>query len=94
MVGILKLQLLLPGSHSLKDKRACLRRIQAKVSQQFNISVTECGDQEMWQSTVLGFGVVGSNARVIDSVLQKVPAFVNRLNLAVIGRSETEVFHC
>ena len=94
VVGVLKIDLILVENHSLKDKRSVLRRIQAKVSGKFNISVTECGDQDLWQSAVLGFGVVGSNTRVIDATLRQVVAFVDDMKLAELGKSEIDVFHC
>ncbi|MFQ5903510.1 MAG: DUF503 domain-containing protein [Candidatus Binatia bacterium] len=94
VVGILKLSLILAGNHSLKGKRGVLRRIQARVSHQFNISVTECGDQDLWQSALLGFGTVGSSRQVVEATLQKVVDFIDRLGLAQVGEAETEVFYC
>ena len=94
VVGVLKINLILAENHSLKGKRSVLRRIQAKVASKFNISVTECGDQDLWQSAVLGFGVVGTNARVIDATLQQVLALVDDMKLAELGESDVEVFHC
>lgn len=94
VVGVLKLSLVLAENHSLKEKRGVLKRIQARVSHQFNISVTECGDQDLWQSAVLGFGVVGSSRQVVEATLQKVIDFVDGLGLAEVGESETEFFYC
>ena len=94
IVGVLKLNLVLPENHSLKGKRGVLKRIQARVSNQFNISVTECGDQDLWQSAILGFGVVGSSRAVIEATLQKVVDFVDSLGLAEVGNAEVEIFHC
>jgi len=94
VVGVLKLHLVLPENHSLKGKRGALKRIQARVSNQFNISVTECGDQDLWQSSVLGFGVVGSSRPVIEATLQKVVDFVDDLGLAQVGNAEVEFFYC
>jgi uncharacterized protein YlxP (DUF503 family) len=93
-VGILKLNLILPENHSLKGKRGVLRRIQSRVSNQFNISVTECGDQDLWQSAVLGFGVVGSSHQVVDATLRKVVNFIDCLRLAQVGKAHIEVFPC
>ena len=93
-MGVLKLSLILAENHSLKGKRGVLRRIQARVSQQFNISVAECGDQDLWQSAVLGFGVVGSSHQVVEATLQKVVDFVDGLGLAQVGEVETEFFYC
>ena len=94
VVGVLKLALILPENHSLKGKRGVLKSIQARVANQFNVSVAECGDQDLWQSAVLGFGVVGSDARVVEATLQKVVEFVDCLNLAQLRDSGIEVFHC
>ena len=93
-MGVLKLSLILAENHSLKGKRGVLRSIQARASNQFNISVAECGDQDLWQSAVLGFGVVGSSHQVVEATLQKVVEFVDGLGLAEIGEVETEFFYC
>ena len=93
VVGVMKLSLRLPENHSLKGKRGILRRIQARVTNKFHISVTECDDQDLWQSAVLGFGVVGSDSRIVDATLQKIVTFVDDLKLAQVGRSEIEIFH-
>lgn len=94
VVGVLKLSLILPENHSLKGKRGVLRKLQARVSRQFNISVTECSDQDLWQSAVLGFGVVGSSHRIVEATLQKVVDYIDRMNLAQLGKAETEFFYC
>jgi len=94
VIGVLKLRLVLPENHSLKGKRGVLKRIQARVGNQFNISVTECGDQDLWQSAVLGFSVAGTSAPVVEATLQKVVDFVDDLGLAQIGAAETEMLYC
>ena len=55
VVGVLKLKLIIPENHSLKGKRGVLKSVQARVANQFNVSVTECGDHDLWQSAILGF---------------------------------------
>ena len=70
-----------------------LKSIQARVSNQFNISVAECGDQDLWQSAVLGFGAVGSSRPIVEATLQKVVEFVDGLGLAQVGETETEFFY-
>ena len=94
VVGVLKLCLVLPENHTLKGKRGVLKRIQARVAHQFNISVTECGDQDLWQSSVLGFGVVGSSRPIIEATLRKVVDYVDDLGLAQVGNAEVEFFYC
>ena len=94
IVGVLKLSLVLPENHSLKGKRGVIKRIQARVADKFNISVGECGDQDLWQSAVLGFAVVGSSDPVVQATLQKVVDFVDGMGLAQVGDSSSEIIHC
>ena len=94
VVGVLKLSLVIPENHSLKGKRGVLKRIEARVSNQFNISVTECGDQDLWQSAILGFGIVGSSQPVVQATLQKVVDFVDDMGLAELGDAQVEFFYC
>ena len=94
IVGVLKLNLLIPENHSLKGKRGVIKRIQARVAQRFNISVAETGGQDLWQSTVLGFAVVGSSRPIIEATLNQVVEFVDQLGLAEVGESGIEFFYC
>jgi uncharacterized protein len=94
VVGILKLELKIPESHSLKGKRGVLKSIQARVSNQFNVSVTECGDQDLWQSAILGFAAAGTSQPVVEATLQKIVDFVEALGLAELGEAAFEWFHC
>jgi uncharacterized protein len=94
IVGVLKLNLLIPENHSLKGKRGVLKRIQARVANQFNVSVTECDHQDLWQSAILGFGAVGSSRAVVEATLQRVVEFVDELGLAQVGETGMEFFYC
>jgi uncharacterized protein len=94
VVGVLKLRLLIPENHSLKGKRGVLKRIQARVADQFNVSVTECDDQDLWQSAVLGFAAAGTSQPVVEATLQKVVDFIDALGLAELGEAGSEFFFC
>jgi uncharacterized protein len=94
VVGILKLQLAIPENHSLKGKRGVVKSIQARVGNEFNVSVTECGDQELWQSAVLGFAAAGTSQMVVEATLRRIVDFVDNLGMAQLGVAEVECFHC
>jgi uncharacterized protein YlxP (DUF503 family) len=93
VVGILKLRLLIPENHSLKGKRGVLKSIQSRVTNHFNVSVTECDDQELWQSAILGFAAAGTSQPVVEATLNKVVNFVDSLGLAELGETQFECFH-
>jgi uncharacterized protein len=94
VIGVLKLSLRIAENHSLKGKRGVVKRVQARVSQQFNVSVAECGDQDLWQSSQLGFAAVGSSRPIVEATLNKIVEFVDRLGLAEVGAYDTEIFYC
>jgi len=94
VIGVLKLSLLIAENHSLKGKRGVLKRVQARVSQQFNVSIAECGDQDLWQSSLLGFAAVGSSRAIVEATLNKIVEFVDSLGLAQVGAYDTEIFYC
>jgi uncharacterized protein YlxP (DUF503 family) len=91
---VLKLSLILAENHSLKGKRGVLKRVQARVAHQFNVSVAECGDQDLWQSALLGFAAAGSSRQIVEATLNNIVEFVDRLGLAQVGESDTEIFYC
>lgn len=93
-MGVLKIKLLLAENHSLKGKRGVLKRIQARTAHQFNISVTECDDQDLWQSAVLGFVAAGTSQSVVEATLQSVVDFIETLGLAEVRETGSEFYHC
>jgi len=94
VVGVLKLKLMISANHSLKGKRGVLKSIQSRVGNQFNVAVTECGDQELWQSAVLGFAAAGTTQPGVERILSSVVDFIDSLGLAELSDSEMECFHC
>jgi uncharacterized protein YlxP (DUF503 family) len=94
VVGVLKVNLLLPENHSLKGKRGVLKRIQARVANRFNLSVTYWGDQDLWKSAVLGFGLIGTHKESIEKTLKKIVDFVDEIGLAQVADSDIEFFYC
>ena len=94
VVGVLKLKLIIPENHSLKGKRGVLKRVQSRVANQFNVSVTECDDQELWQSAVLGFAAAGTSQPIVEATLNKIVDFIDGLGLAQVNGAEVACFHC
>lgn len=75
-VGILKVKLRLPDNHSLKGKRQAIKPIVARVKNQFNVSVAEIDDNDLWQLAMLGICCVSNDQRFTNEVLSKVVDFI------------------
>jgi uncharacterized protein YlxP (DUF503 family) len=93
VVGVLRLELLLPENHSLKGKRSVLRAIKARVQNKFNVSIAECEDHDLWQRTTLGVSQVGSDRAHVDACLREVVRFIDGLGLAELGQERVEFLH-
>ena len=91
IVGAAAIEIHVHGSQSLKSKRGVVRSIAQRVRNRFNISVAEVGGQGTWQLAVIGLTTVGSDRRVIRSVLERALVFVEELHLAEVLRSDMEL---
>ncbi len=71
-VAVVQLELHIPTSRSLKEKRAALRPIVEGIRHRFLVSVAEVGYQDKWQRALVGMAVVsdsyGHAVEVVDNV--------------------------
>ena len=73
------MELYLPGSSSLKDKRKVLRSLKDRLAGRFNLSIAEIDHQELWQRSLLGMVLISSDRGVLQRSLQGVQAEIERL---------------
>ena len=93
VVGTLSVTLQVTTSTSLKEKRQVIRSLTARLRQTFNVAVAEVGDQDLWQSAIIGVACVSENARHADEMCQKVLNFVDRDGEALVLGSRFELVH-
>jgi uncharacterized protein len=80
VVGVLRIELLIPGVESLKEKRMVLRSLKDRLKNNFNISVSEVGMQDKWQRAVLGAAGVSGDKAYLNGQLDKVIDYIERFN--------------
>jgi hypothetical protein len=78
VVGIVSLRFVIPGSHSLKDKRRRLRAVKDRLRGQFNLSIAEVDAQDVWQTAVLGLSAVGTDRAYVEGLLDQAIQMVRR----------------
>jgi hypothetical protein len=71
-VGLLTLEIHLPYSHSLKEKRAVLRKIRDRLRSRFNVAVAELDHRDVWQVATLGVVSISDSQQLLDAVLRDV----------------------
>ena len=85
---LLRLELLVPGSRSLKEKRGPLKSLQARLQQRFGCAVAEVDHQDDRMRATLGVALVSGDGAHLAERIQAVKAFAGgdpRLNLVSAG---------
>lgn len=93
VVGVCHINLSIPGAHSLKEKRHALKSLTTRVRGSFNASVAEVGDNDVWQSGVIGIAVVGNEKGFVNSVLDNIIDFIEGLKSVEIVSYEIEIMN-
>jgi uncharacterized protein YlxP (DUF503 family) len=71
-IGLLTLELRIPGCASLKEKRSRLKPLLSRLHREFNISAAEVDRQDAWQAAVIACAVVSNDGAHSQRVLQEV----------------------
>jgi hypothetical protein len=93
VIGICQLDLLIPENHSLKGKRHVIRKLIDRVGNQFNVAISEVGDNDLWQRAQVGISTVGNDRRHINSSLDKIIDFIEKMHLVEIVHIEMEILN-
>lgn len=86
----IRIDLRLPGSQSLKEKRAVLRPHVERLRRLASLSVAEVDGHDYWQRAVLGVAIVAPDRSHLDRLVDKVRHYLDGQNdIEVIGMSIT-----
>ena len=72
------MQIYLPESRSLKDKRQVVKSLKERLHSRFNVSVAEIDHNDLWQRSALGFAVVSTALDHANEVLSKAVNFIEQ----------------
>lgn len=76
IVKTLKLDMYIPNSNSLKDKRSVLKSILVKCRQKFNVSAAELGALDNHRKAIIGIVTISNSSAYADKVLDKCLNFI------------------
>lgn len=88
-IALLSLELYLPMSQSLKDKRMVLRRLKDRLGA-FNVAVAEVAHQDLWQRAGLGVVTVASADEMADQTIAAVLHEIERLEPGLVTQHQVE----
>ncbi|NOS99070.1 MAG: DUF503 domain-containing protein [Phycisphaerales bacterium] len=83
-VGVLRLELAIPESNSLKDKRRAIKSLKDRLSNAFNVSVAEVEELDSWRRAVVAVALVANEGRFVQSCLDKIVDHVRREHRVIL----------
>jgi uncharacterized protein YlxP (DUF503 family) len=83
VIGCCTIELYLPASFSLKDKRSTLKSVIHRIRREFNVSIAEVDYQDVLQSALLGVVTVSTDAGYAHGQLTHVVNWIERQRLDV-----------
>ncbi len=86
------MELMLAGSHSLKDKRSVLRRLKNQVRKKFNVSIAEVEHGNNFKRTLLAITTISVNSQQAKQVLEKTEKYIEMLSNSLVVARKIEMF--
>ncbi len=77
-IGLLTLNLYLPGCRSLKEKRRRLKPLLHRLRKEFNLAVAEVDAQDAWQTAVIACATVSNDGAHVQQMLQRVVEWIEQ----------------
>jgi uncharacterized protein len=78
-IAALTVDLSIPLSRSLKDRRQVVRSMKDRLRQGFNISISELDEAITWQSATLGIAAISSSRDYLRGLMTEVEQAAVRL---------------
>lgn len=79
-VASLTLELHIPLSRSLKDRRQVVRSLKDKLRHGFNVSVAELDEAVTWQSATLGIAAISGSRDYLAGLITELEMAANRIS--------------
>jgi uncharacterized protein YlxP (DUF503 family) len=78
VVGICTIDLIIPASNSLKDKRSVLKSMLNGMRNRFNVSAAEVDHMDLWRRATIGLACVSNSQTFVDQVLNRAVDWVEQ----------------
>ena len=91
IIGLLTLEIYIPYSHSLKEKRKTLNKIKDRLKKKFNVAFAELEYQNKWQRSKIGLVTLNTQKSMIEKIFQKI---IREIEENIEGEIlQTEIYH-
>lgn len=90
IVGLLTIDLSIPGSNSLKDKRQVVKSLLATTRNKFNVSAAEIDHLDSHRRATLAFACVSNDQMFANRMLDKVVDHIQSNPLGEVVESDLQ----
>jgi len=90
---VAKLNLRLPNTHSLKDKRRVIKSLITKTRQDHYVAISEVEAHDDIRQAVVGIALISNNAQLNESILQKLLNSIERNPEVELENEEIDQFN-
>jgi len=75
VLGVVTMELMIPGAHSLKEKRRATRSLRDRLGSRYNCSVAEVGHHDLWNRTQFAACVISDDHGHMSAQLEEIVRF-------------------
>ncbi|MEN3045625.1 MAG: DUF503 domain-containing protein [Candidatus Hydrothermales bacterium] len=79
-IGGLRVEILIQDSFSLKEKRKILNSLKQRIFNNFNASVAEIDDSELWNKSTLEIAIAAKDQYNLNDKISKIKNFLMKEN--------------
>lgn len=89
IIGLLQLDILIPESNNLKEKRSTIKSLKETIRKRFNVSIAETGKLDKWSRSEISITKVSNKAKFIRQEFQKIQNDIeSRYPVEIIDKQE------
>lgn len=78
IIGACIVELYLPGSASLKEKRSSLKSLIFRLRKEFNVATAEVGHHDVWQSAQIALISVSTDSGHLKALLERAVRWIEQ----------------
>jgi uncharacterized protein YlxP (DUF503 family) len=92
VIGLLTVEMHIPGARSLKEKRMVLRSVKERL-RKFNVAVSETDHHDLWQRAELGIVTISTTDDAVDRALAAARDEIERVEPGLIARTHVDLMN-
>ena len=92
-IAVVRVDLLVPGSRSLKDRRQALRSLKERLKHRFEVACSEVGDRESWNRASLGVAAVANEKSLLQQLADDIARYAQNDPHVQVTGVERDFFH-